>query len=102
MHAIILAAILLLQFVLLATLFHQRPFLDEGRYTTAGWMFSQGAVPYLDIISPKPPGVEFVLSAVFSLFGASLFNARMLMVLVACAQIVVVFVIARKMFGLKM
>ncbi len=94
-----LLLVFFLQALLLANLVGQRPFLDEGRYTTAGWLISRGALPYVDMLSPKPPGIEFVLAAAFSLFGASMLTARMLMAAVACAQTFIVFLIARKMFG---
>jgi 4-amino-4-deoxy-L-arabinose transferase-like glycosyltransferase len=96
---------LLLVFVLQAALFiglaQSRPLPDEGRYLTTGWMICQGKVPFVDTFSPKPPSIEFVLAGLFALFGPSYLVARLLSVLVALAQIALLFVFVKKIFGEK-
>lgn len=99
--AIFLAAILLLQFLLLASLHSQRPFLDEGRYLTTGWLITQGKVPFVDMISSKPPGIEFALAAVFTLFGPSLLAARLFVAFIAVLQLLLIFAIGKKLFNEK-
>ncbi len=98
---IILFAIFALQFFLIAGLWHQRPFLDEGRYLTTGWMILNGRIPFIDTLSPKPPAIEFLLASVFYLFGTSMLAARLFIGLVAVLQLALIFVLAKKVFGEK-
>ncbi len=95
--------VLFLAGLLLASLFlslqQSRPLLDEGIYLTAAWLNSAGKTPYVDFFFMKPPGIVFSLSAWFSLFGAALFNARALMVVVSLATMLGVFFLSKKMFN---
>jgi len=98
---LLLASILVLQFFLVAGLWHYRPLPDEGRYLTTGWMISQGKVPFRDTFSPKMPGLEFALAGIFTVFGPSLLAARLFVAIAASAIVLLVFFISRKAFGEK-
>lgn len=98
---IILALIGLVLAALFLSLSYSRPFFDEGIYITAGWLNSMGKVPYNDFFLMKPAGIVFVLSTWFSFFGATVFNARVLSLLVSLATLLGVFLLAKKLFGEK-
>lgn len=98
---LLLFALFLFQFFLIAGLSNQRPLPDEGRYLTTGWMISEGKIPFKDTFSPKPPAIEFVVAGIFTVFGPSLFAARMFVALIAVLQLALIFVLAKKAFGEK-
>jgi len=89
----------LLLTLLFISLSQSRPLLDEGIYLTVGWLNSIGKVPYLDFFFMKPLGIVFALSAWFSLFGASLLSARVLIIVISLATMVSIFLLAKKMFN---
>ena len=98
---LLLFALFLFQFFLIAGLWHQRPLPDEGRYLTTGWLISKGKVPFKDTFSPKPPAIEFVAAGLFTAFGPSLFAARMFIAFIAVIQLALIFALAKKAFGEK-
>ena len=100
-YFLFLALILLFQFFAVASLWNQRPFLDEGRYLASGWMIVNGKTPFADFFSPKPPTFEFLLAFLFLLFGPQLIVARLFMALVSVIQVLLIFLIAKKLFSTK-
>ncbi len=95
---VLLLSLLLLQFLQCVNLFNKRPFMDEGIYLTSAWMYLQGAVPYVEFILVKPIGIVWAFAAIFSFFEPSIATARIFMAFLSMAQLLLVFLITKKMF----
>ena len=98
---IVLAALAIVQILLYAGLFQQMPFFDEGFYLAGGAAVAGGETPYVDFFAMKNPGVFFTLAFLFNAAGATLLTARIFMALIAVLQILLIFILARKMFNEK-
>src|ERR1700694_2655192 len=61
---------------------------DEGIHVYIAWLVQQGHPLYAQTFSPYTPGFIVPLVAAFSLFGATMFVARMLAVLCAALGVV--------------
>ena len=75
--------------------------LDEGNYATIGMIISKGSVIYRDIGDSKPPLIYFFNAIISILFGSNLQILRLLFASVAGINGGFVFLIAKKMFGIK-
>ena len=67
---------------------------DEGIHVYIAWLVQQGHPLYAQTFSPYTPGFIMPLAAAFSLFGATIFVARMLVVLSAALGLLGVILVA--------
>lgn len=72
---------------------------DEGIHVYIAWLVQQGHPLYAQTFSPYTPGFIVPLAAAFSVFGASVFVARMLAVLCAAVGVLGVMLAARELAG---
>lgn len=75
----------------LARLFWPECWPEDTDYVHAGLLVSRGLVPFRDFVSPHFPLLEYILSAVFALFGPSLRAAEILTQIAAAAGSYLVF-----------
>jgi 4-amino-4-deoxy-L-arabinose transferase-like glycosyltransferase len=71
---------------------------DEGAWSLAARFISQGYLPYRDFVLVHPPFYEFVLAAVYKVFGYSFFYGRYLSIALSLACIILIYFIGRKMY----
>ena len=72
---------------------------DEGNYLYCSWRVSEGEVPYKDFFDHHISGSFFLIGGFFNIFGASLFVARALMVMVSVITAIFVYLIAKKIIN---
>lgn len=72
---------------------------DEGEYAFIASMEWGEFQPYRDAVCQKPPIIFFIYKLAFLLFGESLFSIRLLLSLFVFLNAVLVFFIARRLFG---
>ncbi|MFH1586985.1 MAG: glycosyltransferase family 39 protein, partial [Candidatus Diapherotrites archaeon] len=93
-----LIALLLIQVLIGIAISSANPFIDEGQYISYAYYTYAGETPYLDFFSLHGPGTMYLWSFFFSIFGDSVFTARMVVLLVELMITVLLFTLARKMF----
>ncbi|HSN29663.1 MAG TPA: glycosyltransferase family 39 protein [Kofleriaceae bacterium] len=71
-------------------------YVDEARRLIAGTPGEQDHLPYW-----QPPGIVYVLTAVFRVAGTGLLAPRLLSALVSAASCLVLFAIARRLFSVR-
>lgn len=71
---------------------------DEGEYAYAGQLILRGIPPYQRLYNMKWPGTYYSFAALEGLFGQTIQGVRLGVMLVNIAQIVLVFMIARRLF----
>lgn len=72
---------------------------DEGEYAYAGQLILQGIPPYQVAYNMKLPGIYGAYAVILALFGQSPSGIHIGLLLVNAATIVLVFAIARRLFG---
>jgi hypothetical protein len=72
---------------------------DEGEYAYAGQLLLQGIPPYQLAYSMKFPGTHVAYAGIMALFGQSSAGIHLGLLLVNAANIVLVFFLARRVFG---
>jgi len=75
--------------------------LDEGNYATIGMIISRGAILYRDIGDSKPPLIYYINVLISLLFGSNVIVLRLIFAAVSGATGVFVFLIARKVYGMR-
>ncbi len=95
MLLLILAAQLMLHATLITALF----FPDEAHFFTFTWLTTKGLVIYRDFFDNHPPLIEFIAAIPVRLFGATVPVVRSLSMLSQLGAAVVVFFMARKLYG---
>ena len=71
---------------------------DEGAYSLGARFISQGYLPYQDFMLIHPPLYDFVLAAVYKVFGYSFFHGRYLSIALSLACVVLIYLIGKKMY----
>jgi len=94
-----LAVILLAQLAIHAILLDRLFVNDEGHYIAYSWFTSKGEVMYRDYFEHRPPLLEFISAPVVLLFGPSLGALRLLPAAAMLGTAILVFIIARKLYG---
>ena len=72
---------------------------DEGEYAYAAQLLLQGVPPYQSVYTMKLPGTSFAYSAILLLFGESAAGIHLGLLVVNAATILLVYVLARRLFG---
>lgn len=72
---------------------------DEGEYAYAGQLMLQGIPPYQMAYSMKMPGIFAAYAVIMAVFGQSPFGIRLGLMLVNAAATVLMFFLARRLFG---
>jgi 4-amino-4-deoxy-L-arabinose transferase-like glycosyltransferase len=72
---------------------------DEGEYAHLAQRILQGELPYRDVYNQKPPIVFWIFAAIQALAGESLASLRIATTLVGMATASLLFVVARRLFG---
>ncbi len=98
---LLLAAILVLQLAMHASLAKSIFFNDEGHFLAFTWLTTKGLVIYRDFFDNHPPLIELVAAVPVALLGANIVVARSLSALAQIATTAVVFLFARKLYGDK-
>lgn len=73
---------------------------DEGEYAYVAQQMLRGVPPYLETYSMKLPGIYAIYALFLAIFGESTEAIHLGFLLTNLATIVLVFVLARKLFGL--
>jgi len=71
---------------------------DEGEYAYAGRLILQGHAPYLHVYSMKMPGIFAVYAIILAVFGQTPAAIHLGLLLVNSAAIVLVFLLARRLY----
>jgi len=72
---------------------------DQGVFAAAADILARGGVPYRDIWDVKPPGIFYLYSASFSLFGRSVAAPRMLDLIWTLATAISIWSIGRRLLS---
>ncbi|MBU1807948.1 MAG: glycosyltransferase family 39 protein [Candidatus Omnitrophica bacterium] len=72
---------------------------DEGEYAYIAQLLMQGEPLYASAYSMKLPAIYFVYAAVMALFGQTPYGIHMGLLVITAVTIVLVFLLARRMFG---
>jgi 4-amino-4-deoxy-L-arabinose transferase-like glycosyltransferase len=72
-------------------------FSDEATYAALAAKIQTGALPYVGAVDHKPPGIELVYTAVFTLCGHHLIAVRLLLVLVIASTATLLAATARRL-----
>jgi len=94
--AVIIAVVVFIRIHLLAIPLER----DEGEYAYAGQLMLQGIPPYRLAYNMKFPGVYAAYALIMWIFGESSVGIHLGLLIVNIANIVVVFLIARRLIGL--
>ena len=73
---------------------------DEGEYAYIAQLILKGIPPYLTAYSMKLPGIFFAYALNMSIFGQSIEGIHLGLIFVNVATIMLVFVLAKRLFGL--
>jgi 4-amino-4-deoxy-L-arabinose transferase-like glycosyltransferase len=71
---------------------------DEGAHSLGARFISQGLVPYQDFTLVHPPLYDYLLAGVYKVFGYNFLDGRYLSVVLSLACIVLIYLIAKKMY----
>jgi len=72
---------------------------DPGVHALAGRFITEGFLPYRDFVQVHPPLYDFVLAAVFKVFGYQFLYGRYLSVCLSLASLVLVYFLARRLYS---
>lgn len=72
---------------------------DEGEYAYAGQLILQGIPPYVLAYNMKLPGTYAAYALIMAVFGQSAVGIHLGMILVNAATIVLIFLLAKRLFG---
>jgi hypothetical protein len=72
---------------------------DEGEYAYAGQLILQGIPPYVLAYNMKLPGTYAAYALIMAVFGESAVGIHLGMILVNAATIVLMFLLAKRLFG---
>src|SRR5271165_714198 len=73
---------------------------DEGEYAYAGQLLLGGLPPYKLVYSMKMPGIYLAYAALMAVFGQTPAGIHLGLLVVHLASLVVLFLLARRLFGL--
>src|SRR6185369_748186 len=71
---------------------------DEGEYAYAGQLMLRGIPPYLEAYNMKLPGTYAAYALLMAVFGQTIGGVHLGLILVNSISIVLVFVLARRLF----
>lgn len=74
---------------------------DEGMYVYMAKLVYGGYRPYEDFFMSQPPLYHYLTSVVFAFFGVGLVQAKIVPILFSILSIPLVYVIARRFYGLR-
>lgn len=69
---------------------------DEGEYAYVGQLILQGIPPYSEVYSMKFPGTSLMYAGIMAVFGQTIQGIHLGLLLVNCAAILLVYLLARK------
>ncbi|MGC2062775.1 MAG: glycosyltransferase family 39 protein [Thermodesulfovibrionales bacterium] len=72
---------------------------DEGEYAYMGQLILQGIPPYSEAYNMKFPGTYLMYALIMGLFGQTIAGIHIGFMIVNCATILLVYLVARKMMG---
>ncbi len=72
---------------------------DEGEYAYMGQLILQGIPPYMSAYNMKFPGTYAMYAIIMSVFGQNIQAIHIGLILVNCAAIFLVFLLARRLLG---
>lgn len=98
LHWAILAAIIAASFVLRLQVMDIPFERDEGEYAYAAQLMLDGIPPFKEAYNMKFPGIYAVYAAILFIFGQTHWGVHLALACVNAATIVLVFLIARKLF----
>jgi hypothetical protein len=73
---------------------------DEGEHAYAGQIILQGIAPYAKVYNMAMPGVDAAYALIMAVFGQTVRGIRMGLLVVNIATILVLFLLAKELFGL--
>jgi len=88
-------------FILQTPYFYILPGADESYYMYTAKNISDGNVLYRDIINDKTPGVPYLFSVVFLVFGYSLLTIRILTALINASTAILAYFIGKELYTKK-
>lgn len=94
---VFLACIILLVVLVRARLLDFPLERDEGEYAYMGQLILQGIPPYSEAYNMKFPGTYFMYAVIMYLFGQDIQGVHLGLMIVNCAAIFLVFLLARKL-----
>ena len=71
---------------------------DEAVYSEGARFISQGHLPYRDFVLAHPPFFSLILAIVYKIFGYNYFYGKYLSIALSLACIILIFLIAKKLF----
>jgi 4-amino-4-deoxy-L-arabinose transferase-like glycosyltransferase len=74
---------------------------DEGYFMFLGNGILHGAVPYLNYVDIKPPGIAYTLSLAFLVLGKSMYVARGILYITHALSALVLFLIGKELWNKK-
>jgi 4-amino-4-deoxy-L-arabinose transferase-like glycosyltransferase len=95
----VLGFILSAAFIVRVPFFSVPPERDEGMYATVAQVILNGGMPYRDIVMFRPPGIYYIYSLWFSLFGQSVEALRIGSALFAVLTSLVIYKFAGRLYG---
>jgi len=81
------------------TLFNAIHDSDPGVHALAGRFIMEGYVPYRDFVQVHPPLYDFVLAAVYKVFGYEFLYGRYLSVCLSLVSLVLVYLLGRRLYS---
>ncbi len=72
---------------------------DEGEYAYAGQLILQGTPPYAEVYNMKLPGIYAAYALILAVFGQTHTGIHLGLLVVNAATIVLVFLLAKELFG---
>lgn len=72
---------------------------DEGEYAYAGQLILDGIAPYSHIYNMKLPGIYAAYALILTIFGQTHTSIHLALIFINAATIVLLFVLAKKLFG---
>lgn len=99
-HNGLFLAIVLVSFFLVRYGYREIPLeRDEGMYLYTGARVLSGAIPYVDIMEAKPPGLFLTYAALYALAAGDLEYLHLWFAWIVAANTLLVFALARKLLG---
>jgi hypothetical protein len=74
---------------------------DEGYFLFMGKSITNGAIPYIDYVDNKPPGIWYLMAANFQIFGASFYTARYILYFTNALSVIIMLLIGIKINNRK-
>ncbi len=74
---------------------------DEGYFAFMGNSILHGSIPYIDYADNKPPGIWYLMSLGFLVFGKSIYVAREITYVANALSAFILFLIGRKLWNEK-